>query len=590
LCAYGAIGLFMSTITHYQVVAVIGTLVVLATLNYIGKIGQDTSFVRDITYWLSIAGRSESLLSGMLSSKDIIYFILVISLFIALSVIKLQGERLKVSKITGFTKYSLTILIVLSLGYVTSRPMMSKYYDASFHKENTLTRESQEVVAQLDGGLTITTYVNFLCPNYHKGSPSSINSDKEKFEKYIRFKPEIKMEYVYYYDSTYNSFLEQYYTDLNTQQRFDTLCKLYDNNPKMYKTPLEIKKIIDLSGEGNRFVRVIERENGNKTFLRIFEDQQCDPFESEITSALKTLIVKSPKVGFVNGHGERNTDGIGDRSYSTFATSKPFRHSLVNQGFRVENIDLNTPIAEDMDIIVISDMRTPYNEKEMSNFEQFLQRGGNMIILGEPRRQENMNPLLEKFGLKFTNGIIVQPVEKRSADLLTGSFTNFAMGIKGMANMIARRYCVTMPSTCGIETIGFKGFELEPLIVTADKGVWNEMETTNFIDDTPTLDKSKGEIEKSYDLMVYAKRYINNKKQRVFIIGDADCISSGEISITRKEIPASNYNLIISMFQELSYDNFPITTTKTHPRDNSVSIDKETMSWIAIMVKWVFPS
>ena len=51
--AYGAIGLFMSTITKYQVVAVVGTLAILAILNFIGGVGQEYDFVRDITYWLA---------------------------------------------------------------------------------------------------------------------------------------------------------------------------------------------------------------------------------------------------------------------------------------------------------------------------------------------------------------------------------------------------------------------------------------------------------------------------------------------------------------------------------------------------------
>lgn len=45
ICAYGAIGLFMSTITKYQVVAAIGTLAILAVLNFIGGVGQDIDFV-----------------------------------------------------------------------------------------------------------------------------------------------------------------------------------------------------------------------------------------------------------------------------------------------------------------------------------------------------------------------------------------------------------------------------------------------------------------------------------------------------------------------------------------------------------------
>ena len=49
ICAYSAIGLFMSSLTNYQIVAAISTLAVLATLNCIGGIGQQYDFVRDVT-------------------------------------------------------------------------------------------------------------------------------------------------------------------------------------------------------------------------------------------------------------------------------------------------------------------------------------------------------------------------------------------------------------------------------------------------------------------------------------------------------------------------------------------------------------
>jgi ABC-2 type transport system permease protein len=39
----------MSSLTSYQVVAAISTLVVLAVLNFIGGLWQDIEFVRDIT-------------------------------------------------------------------------------------------------------------------------------------------------------------------------------------------------------------------------------------------------------------------------------------------------------------------------------------------------------------------------------------------------------------------------------------------------------------------------------------------------------------------------------------------------------------
>ena len=50
-CAYAAIGLFMSNLTSYQVVAAMCTLGLLAVLNFIGGVGQDIPFLRDVTYW-----------------------------------------------------------------------------------------------------------------------------------------------------------------------------------------------------------------------------------------------------------------------------------------------------------------------------------------------------------------------------------------------------------------------------------------------------------------------------------------------------------------------------------------------------------
>ena len=85
VCAYAAIGLFMSTMTAYQVVAAVGTLTVLAILNFMNRIGQDIDFVRDLTYWLSLSGRSEKFLNGMICSEDLFYFIIVVVLFLSLS-------------------------------------------------------------------------------------------------------------------------------------------------------------------------------------------------------------------------------------------------------------------------------------------------------------------------------------------------------------------------------------------------------------------------------------------------------------------------------------------------------------------------
>ena len=81
ICAYCAIGLFMSSLTTYQVVAAVGTLIVLAILNFVGNIGQEYDFIRELTYWLSINGRTIDMLNGVIRSEDVIYFVVVVTLF-----------------------------------------------------------------------------------------------------------------------------------------------------------------------------------------------------------------------------------------------------------------------------------------------------------------------------------------------------------------------------------------------------------------------------------------------------------------------------------------------------------------------------
>ena len=88
VCAYSAIGLFMSSLTSYQIVAALGTLAILFVLNMVGGLWQDIEWVRDITWWLSISGRVEEFITGLICSEEFLYFIIVTGLFISLSILR----------------------------------------------------------------------------------------------------------------------------------------------------------------------------------------------------------------------------------------------------------------------------------------------------------------------------------------------------------------------------------------------------------------------------------------------------------------------------------------------------------------------
>ncbi|HVK46623.1 MAG TPA: Gldg family protein [Pseudobacter sp.] len=591
ICAYAAIGLFMSSLTSYQVVAAMGTLAVLAALNYVGGLWQDIEFVREITYWLAIGGRVSWFVLGMFASEDFFYFIIVMLLFLSLSIIRLNAARQKTRFAGSAGKYFAVISIALLLGYISSRPILMFFNDATSNKFNTLTPNSQEVIKKLKGPLTITTYVNMLDDqNLYIGVPRAVMADMYRFRQYTRFKPETKLKYVYYYDSIKNPGMEKRYPNMSSRERMQKIAEHYNMNEDMVIGPDEIRRQIDLAPEGKIFVRSIQRGSGEQTFLRIFDDPMVFPGESEITAALKRLSMeKLPKAGFLRGHGERDNTLEGDRNYNRFAQDKPFRYSLINQGFDVADVMLDKEVPADVNILVIADMRVSLTPAEQQYLENYIARGGNLLIAGETRRQQAMEELIAPLGVRFAKGQLVVQSKTNLPDFILSRPTADAKDlIYILGEMHKRKSVVTMPGAVGLEYSTDKGFDVAPLLMS-DSLSWNETETTNFIDDTVKLNPAAGEIQKAWPTALALSRKVGNKVQKIMILGDADCISNGEISISRQNVRAANFSLISSAFFWMSDNEVPIDVRRPDSKDDEMSLDRHSMLTTKIALVWVMP-
>lgn len=588
ICAYAAIGLLMSSLTSYQVVAAVGTLAVLSLLTYVQGWWQDVEFVRDLTYWLAMPGRSQEFLFGMICSANIIYFFLVIALFLAMAIIRLQSRRQKSKWTVTWGKYLGIWAIALLIGYVTSRPAFRSYYDATTTDQNTLTPNSQKIIGQMDGKLKMTTYVNLLDKYFWIGLPARVNEDLKLFEQYVRFKPDMEMEYVYYYDTpSVPAYHEE--GNLTMEQQAKKMMKINDLNPKLFLTPEQIKAKIDLSGEHNRVVRELEY-NGKKTFLRIFDDNMIFPTEAEISAALKRLVMDLPKVGFLQGHEERAVDNVGERSYSMFTHANNFRYALINQGFDFTEVTLDKGIPEDINILVVAEMKEALNEQEQQHFDEYVARGGNLVIIGEPKRQEVMNPLVASMGVRFMPGCLVHPTPEYDADLILATPTEEAKKLNYWFNQLhLYGYGIAMPSVVGLEYTEDKGFKVTPLLMSPEKGSWNELETVDFVDTKVVLNADAGEVEQSYPTALALTRKMGDKEQKILIVGDADCVSNGELLKSRPGINAFNYYLISGGFYWLSDEEVPIDIRRPQAPDDEVFLSESSASILSALFVWVLP-
>ncbi|HEY5603843.1 MAG TPA: ABC transporter permease subunit [Gammaproteobacteria bacterium] len=94
LCSFAAAGLYISTLTAQPTVAAVGTFGLLLLL-WILDIAGNTGDANGVLSYLSMLNHNQALLRGIFSSADVIYYLLFITVFLVLSVRRLDAERLQ---------------------------------------------------------------------------------------------------------------------------------------------------------------------------------------------------------------------------------------------------------------------------------------------------------------------------------------------------------------------------------------------------------------------------------------------------------------------------------------------------------------
>ena len=590
ILAYSAIGIFFSSLTKYQVVAAIGTLAVLAFLNNVGDMGRGSDLMRDITYWLDLSGKSRSFLSGIFSSQDFFYFIIVITLFLSLSIFKLNTEKSVMSMKVKVLKYCAIVAVSLACGYITTFPKLKYYYDATYTQSNTLCKESQDIMRNIKDKLTITTYVNLFDEQFFWFHPHNKNYDKERLEKYIRFKPDTELKYVYYYAPCENKTLEANYPGMTWDERAKELCAVHNVKLKDFLNKEEIDAIIDLAPEKYRCLRIVEDQHGHKEVMRMFNDNQKLPTEEEMSMVFNKFVAKSPMVAFVKGYGARALDNYGARGYYLVGYDKWFRHSLYNMGFDVKTLDLdNAADYEGTDVLVITDINEPLSETALANIYSYIDRGGDLYILSNYKRGKYLAPVVNRLGVKYYDGLVVQENQYISPTFVPVDFTQAAIESSPIYKSVAEwGYRVLMPTALAIDCSGVKNFEVKSLLETSDKA-WIEYETTDFVDGEFVCNENAGEKAGVYSTFVTLGRKVDGKEQRIAISGDADFIANEELSTGHSGIDASNYTMVKGPFRWFSGDKFPIVVDRVNAVDGEIDLPVGFSMWLKIIFLGIFP-
>lgn len=590
ICTYAAIGLFMSCLTHYQVVAAISTLAVFALLRYVGNMGQDIAFVRDLTYFLSLSGRTEDMLKGLITSRDISYYLLIIILFLGLAMLVLRSKRESKHWAWVLGKYAAFITCVLLAGYLTSRPAFTGFIDMTAQQTRTLTKESQEVARQIKGPVKVVTYVNLLDQHMYTGLPVARNIDLARFEAYRRFIPQLEMEYVYYYDAAdlgdnRNLIYQGDITGLSLKQIAEKVAENYELDLNQFLTPVQIQQKIDLHPESNAFVRKFSW-NGRSSFLRLYNDTKQFPEEPEITAALKRLVLPAPVVAFSTGNNERSITMKSDRSYQLVSANRQYRKALLNQGFDVLTVDLNREdVPKNVSVLVLADPGKPIGDTAFVRIQAYLAEGGNMLITGEPEHSRFLNPVLQQLGVRLAPGMLADNNQGDAPDLIhAGLYNGRHRTASGFSSFSNSRF-VNMAGAAALEADSTAGYQVDTLLAS-NATSWNKKQGFDLSATDVTFEPEKGDTPGAFPTVLSLQKNTGQQQQKILICSDADFMSN----IALEQARGYNLSFIYGIFSWFTNGHFPVSLHRPAPVDDALVVDKKQLSRDRWLVLWGIPA
>ena len=572
---YVAIGLFLSSLTSHQVVAAVSTFAVLIGLDTIGSLGQRIPFVADLAYWLSISGRVDYLRIGLISSKDVLYFLSLILLFLSFAYLKLSAGR-KIEHVSVKTvKYVAVLFAVTLFGYATSLPSTTFYKDMTREKSQTLSHGSQAIMQEITGPWTITVYANVL----HRGGSTFLPSrrnrlERQMYDQYWRANPQLEVEYVFYYGPSDN---ERLY-EQNPGKSDEDLAREFafqrglDFDAFVTAEEAGRRAGVSLASEGYRNVFVIEW-NGERSVLRNFDDPMYLPGERETGAALKRLLLGPARAAYVTGHGERSAFRRADTDHQLMASARNFRNGMRNQGFDVEELSLDAPPPDDLDLLVIAAPRQAYTDAELANLRAYVVRGGNLLVAGEPGSHEILNPIVEGFGVEFIAGSVIEPKDELPEDFIFGVLADDAAdyGFEVRGRAAARPYLMNGAAVLHYTNDG--PFEAIPIVVANAGSAVLEAGTPVPFDETA--------------LGLAMRRDVNGREQRLMIMADADFMSSAEL--TRTTLQTNNFEFVLDMLGWLGNGDYPVDVSRPPHIDNDIDLNIEDVFWVKLLLYGIVP-
>jgi len=285
--------------------------------------------------------------------------------------------------------------------------------------------------------------------------------------------------------------------------------------------------------------------------------------EQDVTNALQRILRSGERwLVFLDGHGERRPLGQANHDLSTWA------QELTAKGFKIRELKLaeNPAVPDNTAVLVIAGPQVDLLPGEVKAVKDYLDRGGNLLWLGDPGPLHSLDEVAATLGVRFLPGTVV--------DLTTQLLGIQSAAIAAVTNYLPQNpitrdfnLLTVYPLAAGLALQPAAAWKGEPLLQTGT-GSWVE---TGPLNGEVQFDESKdirGPITIGVDLTraSTAAKDAKAKEQRAVVIGDGDFLSNRYLG------NVGNLDLGMNIINWLSADEELIAIPAKTARDTGLML------------------
>jgi ABC-type uncharacterized transport system involved in gliding motility auxiliary subunit len=308
-----------------------------------------------------------------------------------------------------------------------------------------------------------------------------------------------------------------------------------------------------------------------------------NPSESEITTAiLKLMNPGEHKVYFLTGHGEAGIDDTQNTGISTLVST------LRNKNYTVESLNLTQQksVPEGNTILVIAGPKSPLLDFELTAVQDYLAKGGGLIVLQNPYIVTEMDPakdllgtyLKNDWGVSFRNDIIIDLINR----YVLNPFASTYVAESPITERIPANLISVFPTAMSLGTETPEGKTFSPLafvkIEAGNNQVWGETDLASvglisFLSESKTATFNK-DLDNPSPLTVAASVEDQSTSARVVVFGDEDFAENQIIN----QGAGANSDLIVNAVDWASGQEKLISLTPKNSSYSYISLPQE--AWV----------